>query len=361
LAGVFDYKMFWESMDAGESEAIKAGESYGLKTLLLKGINGQKFSWFDTGNVEALKIAREALKKDNAPNILEKENEAIWFVGNRVIKYSDNQKFISDRVIRAAEIHEFIPSIVGSESNMYAYSKAEGKVLSQSVNLPIFKKFLDYSLAFWQKHQLSKYESEVFKNNCLKFYKDKTEERISLFYQNFGKNDGSETINGEVMPTLNELLEKVDWLQLSEGAPGRFHGDFHFENIIFDDLRDNFIFLDWRQDFGGSVRTGDIYYDLAKLLHGLIISHEIISKDLYSVSWNNGKISFDFHRKQVLVDCENYYYNWLKENGYNVEKVKVLTALIYLNIAALHHKPYCYLLYALGKRMLHINIGGIFD
>ena len=34
------------------------------------------------------------------------------------------------------------------------------------------------------------------------------------------------------------------------------------------------------------------------------------------------------------------------------KKVWVLTALIYLNIAALHHHPYSLLLYALGKSIL---------
>ena len=28
------------------------------------------------------------------------------------------------------------------------------------------------------------------------------------------------------------------------------------------------IFLDWRQNFGGIINYGDIYYDLAKLYHG---------------------------------------------------------------------------------------------
>jgi hypothetical protein len=43
---------------------------------------------------------------------------------------------------------------------------------------------------------------------------------------------------------------------------------------------------------------------------------------------------------------------WLGEAGYDKRKVWTLTALIYLNIAALHHHPYSLLLYALGKSML---------
>jgi hypothetical protein len=46
----------------------------------------------------------------------------------------------------------------------------------------------------------------------------------------------------------------------------------------------------------------------------------------------------------------------LVEQGYEVRKVRILTALIYLNIAALHHNPYCQLLYALGKSMLFAEL-----
>jgi hypothetical protein len=154
------------------------------------------------------------------------------------------------------------------------------------------------------------------------------------------------------MPTLASLLSRVDWGALAHGLPGRFHGDFHFENILWNAVTQQFCFLDWRQDFGGDLSTGDIYYDLAKLLHGLIISHELIARDHYSVDWHADSVAYDFHRKQVLVACERRFSCWLQDSGYDVAKVWTLTALIYLNIAALHHAPYSLLLYALGKDML---------
>ena len=38
--------------------------------------------------------------------------------------------------------------------------------------------------------------------------------------------------------------------------------------------------------------------------------------------------------------------------GYSLTKIRILTALIFLNIATLHHYPYSLLLYAVGKDML---------
>jgi thiamine kinase-like enzyme len=197
-----------------------------------------------------------------------------------------------------------------------------------------------------EKDQLS------FKETCIRFYRDKTYERVELFYKNFSRQDGVEVINGLDMPLLKDLLDAVNWDWLADGLAGRFHGDFHFENILWTPLNQKFTFLDWRQDFGGDIAVGDIYYDLAKLLHGLIVSHELIAKDLYSVSWAPSEINYDVLRKQVLVECERYFVLWLEDNGYDTKKVLVITALIYLNIAALHHNPYSLLLFALGKSML---------
>ena len=70
----------------------------------------------------------------------------------------------------------------------------------------------------------------------------------------------------------------------------------------------------------------------------------------------NTNIDFDFHRKQVLVDCEKYFGVWLSKNGFDKKKVWILTALIYLNISALHHYPYSLLLFALGKSMLKTEL-----
>ena len=43
---------------------------------------------------------------------------------------------------------------------------------------------------------------------------------------------------------------------------------------------------------------------------------------------------------------------WLKKNGYDLKKVNKITALIFINIAPLHHYPYSIFLFFLGKMML---------
>ena len=87
-------------------------------------------------------------------------------------------------------------------------------------------------------------------------------------------------------------------------------------------------------------------------MHGLIVNHGIVVKNQYNASWRDGEIKFEIQRKQSLAECERRLNTWMQENNYDSKKVKILTALIYLNIAALHHYPYSLLLYGLGKKML---------
>ena len=113
-----------------------------------------------------------------------------------------------------------------------------------------------------------------------------------------------------------------------------------------------FFFLDWRQDFGGNLKVGDIYYDLAKLLHGMIVNHEIIINKKFFISWSKKEIKIKISKKKNMKECINYFEQWLFTNKLNKKKVYILTSLIYLNIASLHHFPYSLFLYGLGKKML---------
>ena len=62
------------------------------------------------------------------------------------------------------------------------------------------------------------------------------------------------------------------------------------------------------------------------------------------------------NRFNNLVVCENAFDEWITNNGYDLKKTKIITALIFLNIAPLHHEPYSKLLFSLGKYLLNKQI-----
>ena len=353
LSGINNYHNFWEGMNNAKINNLDFGEVSGLISLIQNGLKCYEMNWFDTGNLESLNIAKEQFASTNSPVILVKQGEAIWFLENKVVKFSKDTNFIKNRVKRAIEIKDFVPNIIKSSKHMYVYEKEEGDVMSKKSDLPLFMRLLDDSKVFWQKKNLSKDLKKEFKKQCLSFYKDKTKKRVEKFFEDFEIKDEISIINGERIQTLENLFGLLDWEYISNGLPVRFHGDFHFENIIWNFKKNKFIFLDWRQDFGGSLSHGDLYYDLAKLMHGLIVSHQIINDEQFKVELNSNKFNFELKRFQRDVEFEVYFNEWILKNNYDLKKVKILCSLIYLNIAPLHHEPYNYLLFALGKLMLH--------
>ena len=284
LAGISDYGLFWDMMENGKAYgSIKIGESYAITKMIEESVkfNSIDFTWYDVGNLQSLKTAREQKTKKDSPEILEKQGEAIWFVNDRVIKYSEDLEFIKNRVKRASKLKGFVPEIIQQTDNMYAYREVTGQVLSKVSNHVVFGEFMKYLKSFWDLGNTT-VDDLNFEQTCMEFYKTKTLKRVALYFDRFSEKDSEEIVNGTVIPPLYDLLDKVDWVQLSKGTAVRFHGDLHFENILLSETGD-FYLLDWRQDFGGNTEYGDLYYDLAKLLHGLIVSHGIINKGDVSV------------------------------------------------------------------------------
>ena len=71
----------------------------------------------------------------------------------------------------------------------------------------------------------------------------------------------------------------------------------------------------------------------------------------------SGNIQFDFHRKNSLINCQSVLKDWVQSKQFSWQKVQLLTALIFLNIASLHHYPYSNLLFYLGKSRLQKLLG----
>ena len=163
--------------------------------------------------------------------------------------------------------------------------------------------------------------------------------------------DSKRKINGQTCKSVSDLLKKIDWDYLSEGIPYNFHGDLQPENIIYNNKK--FILIDWRDTFGTSKKVGDIYYDLAKLDHALLVSGSIVRANLYNIQESEDEIILHFKQENNLVEFQNIFNKFISENNYDLFKVKLLNSLIYLNIASLYEGKYSTFLYFLGQLKLN--------
>lgn len=349
LCGVRNYEEFWEKMSDEESAIV--GESFGLKALDRVRVFTFEM-WWDTGNLLSIKRAKEYYNnKEN--NILEKENEAIWFYNSKVIKFHTDKNFILDRLSRSKEINSsLIPEIMGFSDNLFWYKEVDGKVFSQVIDNDKTVNLLNHAQSLmWSKTR--EFNLAKDKGPLSEFYKEKTILRVQDYLKRFEKDDMPLKINSLHCPKITELISSIDWEEfIQDSIISQFHGDFHSENILY--TEDNFKLIDWRQDFGElGKKYGDVYYDLAKFLHGLMVSHEIIANDGYSINYlGKDEVLISFDQKFSNVQAIDVFYGWCKENSYSIDKIKLITALIYLNISSLHHYPYSDLLFLLGKYML---------
>jgi NDP-sugar pyrophosphorylase family protein len=349
ICGVNDYADFWKAMKS--NDAIEAGEVIGLRALNYT--NAVRINeWYDSGSLQNLEIAKEKFQSAEH-NILEKEDEAIWFSGDDVLKFSIHKNFISDRVERLKYLPKYLmPNLLDHGKYTYKYRKVKGKVIADTLTANRMRNLLDMcNSSMWSNNVEV---SDEAKNVCYEFYRDKTYSRLDYYLDRFEQYDDVKTLNGIKVDSVRALLEKVDWEELCESPHwSTFHGDFHGENIIADE-KGGFTLLDWRQCFGkNSKKHGDAYYDLAKFRHGLLVNHGVVNANDFTINeLAHNYVFISIKQHSNLLECDNEFNKWLIENSFNPKKVKLLTALIYLNICGLHDYPYAKFLYLYGQHLL---------
>ena len=117
LAGINNFKEFWKNMK-NNKDSILDGEISGIRTFKDLNIRSYKFNWYDTGNINSYNYTKKNLyKKKEVANILEKENECIWFNDEIVIKYFEDKDIIKKRIIRSKQLKTYIPQILEKKNS----------------------------------------------------------------------------------------------------------------------------------------------------------------------------------------------------------------------------------------------------
>ena len=344
VCGVADYHVFWQelekkyslhSQETGLFEGDVINEM--LKTLCFKFFETD--TWFDMGNVGELEKTRKHFT--TSAEVLEKKEESIYFFEESVVKFFSDSSVNQNRVARAKALSPLVPDIIDSGKNFYKYRKVKGELLANSVTEHSFRKLLE-----WSKENLwIKKDCNNISKLCYDFYIKKSLGRVEKFLEN--KKDTEKFINGRLVPSTYELFNLIDTDWLCDGMPSQFHGDFILDNIL--ETETGFCLLDWRQDFGGDLLVGDLYYDLAKLNHNLVVNHEIVNKKQFNHTADDCYIMC----KTNLLECKRVLRDFIQENGYDYKKVMVLTSVIWINMAPLHEYPFNKFLFNFGKYNLH--------
>lgn len=353
LCGIVDHQQFWHAMRGAEPTV---GEAAGLRALNSVSVF-QVAQWFDIGNVTTAEITKVYFS-NNDHSVLEKADEAIWFVDDHVIKLFADSDVITKRLERLLHLPSNLsPTIVQNNSHAYKYKKFSGRVLSRFRDLDLIRHVLDSSWdQLWSVGRIVQENKNGESAFVEEFYRQKTLDRIRLFSESREFRDVDEFVNGEYVPSAKKLMDALSWSRIADNVKlVHAHGDFHAENILVGDSK-NLCLIDWRHEFiKNEIEFGDLYYDLGKFLHGLIVSHEIVTSKEYLVDASDGGYVIDIQRSFFASQCENLLAEWVVQKGLDYSLVKTITGLIFLNIAALHHSPYDVFLFLLGRSVLTIE------
>lgn len=342
-----DHALFWSALESTETVAGEHQISNGLKALIRAGqVSARPIEWTDVGDYEKYKKVVQRYENYD----FSKQNEALYIVNRKVIKFFADAR-ITERRVRKAQLNPAVfPTVSDHQGQFYAYDFLPGRTLYQMNSPRTFERLLEWlERNLWQRVTV---EPEAMRRLCLTFYRDKTVERLAMYHEKYAVADAGSSVNGRSIPSTSDLLARVPWNTLADGIPTFMHGDLQFDNILYDEATHAFTLLDWRQDFAGEVGFGDLYYDLAKLHGGIILNYDYIKLNLLTYEENSEGIGFDFAQRYQTNTYLGMLAAYIERHGYDLRKVRILNALIYLNMAPLHHFPFDKMLYSLGRQML---------
>lgn len=348
LASIWNYDIFWkvlkEKMNNGEIVSAFDDPSI-YPTLKIK-----HFNWFDTGNFDDLSKTKSYF--NDKPLSLQKSNSEITYKeNNKFIKFIPDSKILENKKIRASKLGGLIPPNVSFGDNFMSYDWVEGKTLYEWDSIDIFKNFLDFFQSACVNTQI---DNDIVSIN--EFYMEKTYNRLCSFRK---KNKSyyfmsEHNINGKSYESMSTLYNKIPYnMFINNPFYSSFHGDLQFDNVIYSKETNSFTYIDWRDSFGKSTDGGDVYYDLAKLYGGLIIPYNLM-KNEDNIKFVEGlySVQYDYQIPQNLVVFREYYEKWLLKMGFNLKKVRLITAIIFLNMSPLHDEKFSKLLWFKSIEML---------
>jgi len=152
-------------------------------------------------------------------------------------------------------------------------------------------------------------------------------------------------INGKSYHNFEQMQEwifKMVDFHVKEIYPAFIHGDFCLSNILFG-YNENSInpkstvkFIDPRGKFGNAIHEGDVYYDLAKLMHSTHGGYEFIIHDRFTVTQLE-----DSNQHWELIIPENkvvqQHFDELLFSKYDAKIIKLLQGLIFIGMCSRHY------------------------
>ena len=345
ISYIYDYELFWNNLQDLYEKNKTNSSLNDVDSILLMLTNGTLFNytvlekWYDTGNLDSYEIIKNEIKQNY--NVIEKNNESLCFLDNKVIKFINDSEINKKRILRGNYLYPLSPKILGYSDNFMSMELIDGVILSNCYENKII-----YNLLNWSNEKLwnEKVVNPTYIDCCKRFYISKTLDRLSKL--KFLENEKN-IINGLKCENIVKFIKELPENLLVNESFTKFHGDFILDNII--KTSDSFKLIDWRHEFDKELYYGDIYYELSKLRHNIIFNHSNILNNLFKIEYKNDEVIVDLKCNYFLIQQLNDFDKFVNENNYNINKIKIITSIIWLNMSSLYDGKLSEFLFYFGK------------
>lgn len=306
--------------------------------------------WYDCGNIENFHKAKIDFLKVRSFNSIQYDD-----LKGHITKSSKDKEKISHEVNWFKNVPDnlkiFTPRLVGYtvgnktssySLEFYGYQSLADFFLLGSLDIKIWPiiinklfKIIDLFRAHKTKIPYSQYYG---------IYYTKTISRLDILAKN---KDWKDILNQEIIkingleykninhfkPRLAKAVTKL----YSKKEMCFMHGDLCLSNILFDPISRVFKFIDPRGSFGKASIHGDIKYDVAKLRHSFSGLYDFIVSDHFELK-EASKYDYVFnnHIEEYHKTIAGYFDVELKNRKYDLEKIKLIEALLFLSMVPLH-------------------------
>lgn len=291
-------------------------------------------TWLDFGLSSTYFHSRKSFTTERSFNSLNIEN-------GYVVKSSNNEDKLKSEIYWfenfPKELDLYIPKFSIVNNNCY---KTEYLYLSALNELFVLGCLPSY---VW-KHIFDSIKSFLLKihsiksNQSIKFdYKTKSLQRLSQFAvtENIDL-DIVWTINGKLMPSINNIIEDLETYIEKNIDISFIHGDSCFSNIMYDFKSNMIKVFDPRGvDFEGNITPfGRSEYDYAKLMHSCIGLYDFIISGCYSLEIiDNYEINFEIKISDQVKNIQKIFYEVFEVN----ENLHAIMIHLFLSMLPLHN------------------------
>lgn len=367
ISGIYDWKTWWNCCERAVKEVdyhilndtyvyINYKEHFSnIKTFIVD-------NWYDTGSVSGLITARKhfSSNKNDQLNVLDKYDQSIFIVNNKVIKFFANDDMVKKIMTHTNVISKFMPKILDVTKNFFSYAFVPGNTSITNIDRVRFGDILEYykENGLWDD-KTSKYN---FKKEQYDFWITRTKNRVNKFKKMFNiEEDKNIFINGVKIPkefTVDYILDKIqECKEWKEANWTSWHGDFTLENILIDN-NNNYSLIDCRQGYGNELYCGDKIYDYVKMNMNLLFNFSSIYNNLYNIiiDEDNNKIHVDILVNSESTYCKEVLKRFVEADDISYDYIEMLTGIIFLDLCPLFEPKLCKFLFYFGKYVLYSNM-----